>query len=771
MSGAPVKDQRFQKVHNDPRFARNSKRRNKLQIDQRFAGVFKDARFQSGQGKYDKYGRRVEKKTNELKKFYRLEEEDDDDDDKTQEKEAAEDDDDDDEADDEEKPASSAAAKNDLQKSSSRASSTSDDDEATDETIARNDEKLSRLEYLNRMARGELANGRSSDSDDSDDDSDDDDADADALASEPESEKEDVPLGEETKRFAVQNCDWSRIRAVDLLALFQSFAPATGAVHDVTIYPSNFGLQKMKEEEQFGPQGLWRDKKPATGSDSAGVEDGKEEADDSAADDADDDDNEDEKDGDDDAYDSDDPLGVKKRVDASEANGFDSEKLRKYELQKLKYYYAVVTCDSVKTASAIFDSCDQLEYETSANLLDLRYVPDDVAFTNPPKDVCTRVPDAYKPSLFATTALQNTDVKLTWEEDDESRLELLTRQAEWKNADDNDFSAYLASDNSSDGGDSDDDSDNDNADNADSADNAGGDKKKAAKLKQLKSRYRKMLLGSDAEDESGDSDDNNDNKNDSGADSDSDSGDDKDDAGVAAAGGGDMEMTFTPGAGDVLKAKRQREREEQETPFERYAREKKQQKNLKLHEKRARQKELEREQKAVLKAKGRGGAGQAKLLREAIADTPGDGDSGDDDDRNFDLKTIQKSEKVKGLKGKRRAKELRKLGAKTGLQHGFAFDAADPRFGALYAKGSRFQLDPTDPKFRKTEANDAIFKERRKRTELAGNAGARPATVATTATATVSAAPSELKAMVENLKRKAQQPKPTKPHAAKKQRF
>lgn len=425
-----------------------------------------------------------------------------------------------------------------------------------------------------------------------------------------------------------------------------------------------------------------------------------------------------------------------------------------------------MTCDSVKTASAIFDNCDQLEYETSANLLDLRYVPDDIVFTNAPKETCTSVPDTYKPSIFATTALQNTDVKLTWEEDDDNRMELLTRQAEWKNVEDNDFSAYLASDNSSDeemgsDGESDDvASDGDEKDDTDKT-ATPADKKKAAKLKKLKSRYRKMLLGSDAEDESGDD----------GSDAgDSDASDDASgDNNVRA--GGDMEMTFTPGAGDILKAKKQRELEEQETPFERYSREKKQQKNQKLHEKRAKAKQLEREQKEVLKKKGRGSS-QAKLLREAIADTGDDDD--EDGDRNFDLKTIQKREKAKSLKGKRKAKEMKKLGNKAGLQEGFAFDAADPRFGALYAKGSQFQLDPTDPKFKKSEANDAIFKERRKRTEKAGNAGPRPAAAAAPSAQASGGgeSKSELKAMVENLKRKSQQQKPKKPFASsKKQRF
>uniref|UniRef100_K3WSS8 ESF1 RRM domain-containing protein n=1 Tax=Globisporangium ultimum (strain ATCC 200006 / CBS 805.95 / DAOM BR144) TaxID=431595 RepID=K3WSS8_GLOUD len=422
------------------RFARNSKRKNKLQIDKRFAGVFKDERFQSGQGKYDKYGRRIEKKSNDLKKFYRLEDEEDEQDDE----DTVEDDDDEEE-------------KAQVKKSSTESSSTTSDEDTNDGKVAKNDEKLTRLEYLNLMARGELASD-SDDSSDSDSDADSDDA---VEELEPESEKEDVPMGEETKRFAVQNCDWTRIRAVDIFALCQSFAPATGVVRDVTIYPSDYGLQKMKEEEQHGPQGLWADddkkkedkKNDVVAEESADEnEENDEENDNDVEKSANSKDEDDEEAGDDEEYDSDDPLGVKKSVSAEQDNGFDAEKLRKYELQKLKYYYAIVTCDSVKTASAIFDNCDQLEYETSSNVLDLRFVPDDIEFTNKPKDVCTSVPDTYKPSIFATTALQNTDVKLTWEEDDDNRLELLTRQADWKNFDDNDFSAYLASDNSSDEG-------------------------------------------------------------------------------------------------------------------------------------------------------------------------------------------------------------------------------------------------------------------------------------------------------------------------------
>ncbi|RLN55566.1 hypothetical protein BBJ28_00026988, partial [Nothophytophthora sp. Chile5] len=696
---------------------------------QRFAGALQDERFQSGQGKYDKYGRRIEQRGNELQKFYQLEEEEQDDEEAEEEQKQEKDE---------------ASAK--LQAPST--TSSDDDSGEADATVAKNKEKLSRLDYLNRMARGELASG----SDSSDSDSDSDDSDDDEAVAEQE-EQEDIPMGEETKRFAVLNCDWTRIRAVDLLALCQSFAPPTGAVQNVTIYPSDFGLQKMvrglgleaaKEEAQHGPQGLWDDEEKPTDDSQAEDEEkaAKPEEDEEAGetgDELDDEDKEDEggeaaeeqeasgSQDEEEEYDSDDPLGVKQSVTLEgEADGFDREKLRKYELQKLRYYYAVVSCDSVKTASAIFEQCDQLEYETSSNVLDLRYVPDDVAFANDPKEACDAVPDRYKPAIFATLALQQTDVKLTWEEDDEQRLELLTRPADWKEAEDDDFKAYLASDvsdASDDGEDSDDSDEEAEKQQKDVGAGAPASKKatkKAAKLKKLRNRYRSMLLGSDAEDDE-EQDGEEEEENDSTAGSSSGGEEEEPDA-----ADGDMEMSFTPGASDVLRTKRQKELEANETPFERYAREKKQEKNRKLHDKRARQKQLAREQREVLKKKGRGSS-EAKLLREAINDGGDDSEGGDDSDaaqgeRNFDMKRIAKQEKVKGLKGKRRAKEMRKLAkhqAAGGLQEGFEFDAADSRFGALYAKGSQFQLDPTDPKFRKSEATQAIFKERRQRYDTA----------------------------------------------------
>ena len=74
--------------------------------------------------------------------------------------------------------------------------------------------------------------------------------------------------------------------------LLSSFKPQGGTIHSVSIYPSDFGLERMGREDIQGPVELVEGE------------------------------------------------GV-------EGDGYSDEKLRQYQLNRLKYYYAVVACESI----------------------------------------------------------------------------------------------------------------------------------------------------------------------------------------------------------------------------------------------------------------------------------------------------------------------------------------------------------------------------------------------------------------------------------------
>ncbi|KAL0584569.1 hypothetical protein ABG067_005592 [Albugo candida] len=534
-----------------------------------------------------------------------------------------------------------------------------------------------RLDYLTQMARGEIDKDEESSSSESELESD-----AMDLANyEDEKQVEDIAMGEITKRFAIMNCDWTRLRAVDIFALCQSFAPATGSVSDVTIYPSDFGVQKMKEEARYGPRELTGEsssKQLESESENGIVESEPEKEIEEAESDNDEavSDSETASDSESD-QDEDDPLGVQQSAQSEELGGIDQEKLRQYELQKLRYYYAIVKCDSVKTAKIIADQCDQMEYETSSNVLDVRFVPNDMEFTNPPKESCQSIPDAYKPSLFATKVLQQTDVESTWEQDDPDRIEKLTSWSNWNELEDNDFSTYLASSNSE-GSDVE-------------------DFKNDIKSKIAKKQYRQILLNSDTE------------QSDKECMRNEVSEDEK-------------ELTFHPDASDILKSKHARELESSTTPFEKHVREMKQKKNQKRHEKRAKHQELAREQRTIMRSsKTTDSESNVALLRSAVNEEVTDENAGDD--RDFDMKRIAKQQKLDRLHGKAKKKALERLKKQPqcGLQRDFQFNAEDERFAALYREGTAFQLDPTESKFKRTAATEKILETRRERVNKQGS--------------------------------------------------
>jgi len=77
-------------------------------------------------------------------------------------------------------------------------------------------------------------------------------ADEEAARAQVEVQRE-IPMGEVSRRFAAVNLDWDNVRAVDLLKTFSSFVNGGGRIVSVTVYPSEFGKERMEREEMEGP--------------------------------------------------------------------------------------------------------------------------------------------------------------------------------------------------------------------------------------------------------------------------------------------------------------------------------------------------------------------------------------------------------------------------------------------------------------------------------------------------------------------------------------
>jgi NUC153 domain len=232
-----------------------------------------------------------------------------------------------------------------------------------------------------------------------------------------------IPMGHVSSRIAVVNLDWDNIRAIDLLAVFSSFLVSGGRLLKVSIYPSEFGKEFMEREETEGPpKEIFAPNKEKAADAVASDDDDEQQIRDSI-------------------------------VKADTGEDFDSAALRRYQLQRLQYFYAVLVFSSTSVARAVYDAIDGTEYLATANFFDLRFIPDGTDFSEDKvRDECEKIPDGYKPNEFVTDALQHSNVKLTWDAEDTSRKEVQARafRGSRKDIDENDLKAYLGSDSSSD---------------------------------------------------------------------------------------------------------------------------------------------------------------------------------------------------------------------------------------------------------------------------------------------------------------------------------
>ncbi|XP_076752276.1 ESF1 homolog [Xylocopa sonorina] len=470
-----------------------------------------------------------------------------------------------------------------------------------------------------------------------------------------ELDKEAETTDEITHRLAVCNMDWDRIRALDLMVLFNSFLPTGGFIHSVTIYPSEFGLQRMKEEEIKGPTELTADNKERE---------------------------------------------IEDENDDEEGSTYHMEKLRQYQLNRLKYYYAVVDFNSPETANKIYTECDGTEYESTATKLDLRFIPDDMEFDQTPKDVCNELPEftKYKPRQFTTTALQQVKVQLTWDETNPERMELAQKlnSGNLDEIDKSDLQAYLATDSS------DDESAKEEKKESQEDKSDSEDEKNIDPVEKYKALLKEIEEKEEAKQRK------------------------------------DVELEFTWGWGAKEKAEKlveERLKKEQNlTPFEQYLEKRKAKKKAKREERNKRKNAgkdtLDSEGSEMLdsddEVKNNKSSRKEKGTTENGMNSSSDEDEGKrtaelelllmDENENgkqhFNMKKIEENATMTKSKLKRLSKKKNKKDQI--VEDNFEVNVQDPRFAALFTS-HHFNIDPADPHYRKTKGTEALIKEKLKR--------------------------------------------------------
>ncbi|CZR69451.1 related to Streptococcus M protein [Phialocephala subalpina] len=651
-ASSEVNDPRFSNFTTDPRFRLPSKKHTKTKLDSRFSRMLKDDDF-SKSTTVDRYGRKLksDSKKKALERLYVPEDE---------EEEA--------------------------------------DVEVEDDDVV--ERELQKAEGYD-PARG----GGFSSSEDEDEDEEDGGVEIEEVEEEfPDMQAESaaVEMGEVSSRFAVVNLDWDHIRSVDLMAVFSSFVRPGGKIHKISIYPSEFGKERMEREELEGPPKEIFSRK------------------------AEEEEEEEEKDSEDESEDEEE-LEEKIKKDLQKADDgqeFDGAALRQYQLERLRYYYAVVVCSDNDTAQKIYEATDGTEYLSSANFFDLRFIPDGTDFDDKPRDECESTPAGYRPTEFVTDALQHSKVKLTWDTNPEDavRKDAINRAFSGSRAEigENDLRAYLGSD-----------SDGDEEEEALEAPEADTPKLSKKELARQKMRAALGLADEPAKPSK------------------------KSSSPVR-----DMEITFTGGLTSTEKGNvfENDPALALETTAERYIRLEKERKARRKERAKAKRegrdpdavaeeadepgekedlgfddpffatdeavkekasKSLRKEDRLKKKAAKAAEAAEKESHRAELELLMAD--NGTEPSANidhFDINEIARAEKAKKKKGKK-AKEI-ETGKRGGLQEGFEMDVGDNRFSKLF-ESHEFAIDPSNPKFKGTEGMKKLLEEGRKKRKVDGD--------------------------------------------------
>lgn len=92
-----------------------------------------------------------------------------------------------------------------------------------------------------------------------------------------------------------------------------------------------------------------------------------------------------------------------------------------------RYYYAIATFNTSSAAAHVVREINGTEFERTANIFDLQFVPDETSFEDDPvHDEATEASiaaegNSYQGIDFSTDALRHSKVKLTWDADDPHR--------------------------------------------------------------------------------------------------------------------------------------------------------------------------------------------------------------------------------------------------------------------------------------------------------------------------------------------------------------
>ncbi|XP_062981412.1 ESF1 homolog [Elgaria multicarinata webbii] len=458
----------------------------------------------------------------------------------------------------------------------------------------------------------------------------------------------DAPRADKvTCRLAVCNMDWDRLKAKDLLALLNSFTPKGGVIFSVKIYPSEFGKERIKEEEVNGPAEL---------------------------------------------------LSLPK--DVTEKDSIYKEKLRDYQFKRLRYFYAVAECDSSDTASKIYEECDGLEFESSCSFVDLRFIPDDVTFDDEPKDVASEVDGAaYKPKFFTSAAVATSKVDITWDETDHERVTSLSKTFKKDELLDMDFQAYLASS-------SEEEEEGREEEQGDGVTHrADSDKRKHHPKddEEQTAKYRELLRNIQEKEKKHQETDM------------------------------EMEIKWVPGLKESAEemVRNKLEGKDKLTPWEQFLEKKKEKRKLKKKQKDAAEEILSGDEcpsdvdlndPYFAEELGKTGLNKKNKNEENIQEKEGDAekhkaemallvmDEEEDERRHFNYDKIVEQQNLSKKKKKilMKKKEL--------LTDDFQVNVADARFQAMYTS-HLFNLDPSDPNFKKTKAVEKILEEKTRRRE------------------------------------------------------